>query len=86
MKNTHRVVTFLTREEMDFLDKLEKDMMFSSGKSVSRSQIIEDLAELLKATGMNANGIASNEDLKKKILGAIVDFAKEEQTKKETKG
>jgi hypothetical protein len=86
MKNTHRVVTFLTREEMDFLDKLEKDMMFSSGKSVSRSQIIEDLAELLKATGMNANGIASNEALKKKILGAIVDFAKEEQTKKETKG
>jgi hypothetical protein len=76
----------LTREEMDFLDKLEKDMMFSSGKSVSRSQIIEDLAELLKATGMNANGIASNEALKKKILGAIVDFAKEEQTKKETKG
>ena len=86
MKNTHRVVTFLTREEMDFLDKLEKDMMFSSGKSVSRSQIIEDLAELLKATGMNANCIASNEALKKKILGAIVDFAKEEQTKKETKG
>jgi hypothetical protein len=83
MKNTHRVVTFLTREEMDFLDKLEKDMMFSTRKSVSRSQIIEDLAELLKSTGMNAEGIASNEMLKAKILEAIVDFARKEQAKRQ---
>jgi len=80
-KITHRVVTFLTREEMDFLDKLEKDMMFSTGKSVSRSQIIEDLTEILGKTGMDGKGIADNEELKKRIMEAIADFAREEQAR-----
>jgi len=75
-KTTHRVVTFLTREEMDFLDKLEKDMMFSTGKSVSRSQIIEDLAEIVTRTGMDAKGIVDNEQLKAKIMEAIAGLSR----------
>ena len=69
--NTHRVVTFLTRHELEFLDKLEKDVMFSTGKYISRSQIIEDLAELLTMTQMSAEGIRNNEELRKKMLEAI---------------
>ncbi len=68
---THRVVTFLTREELEFLDKLEKDIMFSTGMHISRSQIIEDMAELLARTQMNADGVKSNDELKQRILDAI---------------
>ena len=69
---THKVVTLLTREELDFLDKLEKDVMFSTGKYISRSQILQDMAELLAKTKMNANGIKDNEELKSKMQEAIL--------------
>ena len=69
--NTHRVVTFLTRQELEFLDKLEKDVIFSTGMHISRSQILHDLAELLAKTNMNAIGIKDDQELKAKMAHAI---------------
>lgn len=71
---THRVVTFLTRQELEFLDKLEKDAMFSTGKCLSRSQIIQDMAELLAMTRMNAIGIKDDQQLKARMLEAIAQL------------
>lgn len=68
---THRVVTFLTRQELDFLDKLEKDMMFSTGRHLSRAQIIQDMADILTHTKMNALGIKDDAQLKARIIEAI---------------
>lgn len=79
--NTHRVVTFLTREELDFLDKLEKDMMFSTGRHISRSQIIQDMAGLLTETNMDATGIKDDGELRSRIMQAIAKLVKEEQDK-----
>ena len=69
--NTHRVVTFLNRGEIDFLDKMEKDMMFSTGKHVSRSQILQDMAELLAKTKIDAAGVKDNLELKQRIQDAF---------------
>ena len=33
----YRVITFLTREELDFLDELEKDMYFTHGIHIPRT-------------------------------------------------
>ena len=77
-RNTRRVVTFLTREEIDFLDKLEKDAIFSSGKYISRSQIIQDLAELLARTEMNAVGVKDDQELKERMIEAIGKLNKRE--------
>lgn len=79
--STHRVVTFLTREELEFLDKLEKDMMFSTGRHLSRSQILQDMAELLSRTKMNAVGIKSDDELKKKIQEAISRMSQQDKEK-----
>ena len=79
--NTRRVVTFLTREELDFLDKLEKDMMFSSGKYISRSQILQDLAELLAKSKMNALGVKDNHELEKRMMDAIFKLSQSNQPK-----
>ncbi|MDO8748896.1 MAG: hypothetical protein Q7J72_07290 [Candidatus Omnitrophota bacterium] len=79
--STHRVVTFLTREELEFLDKLEKDMMFSTGRHLSRSQILQDMAELLSKTTMNAIGIKSDDELKKKIQEAISKMNQQDKEK-----
>jgi len=70
-KSTHRVVTFLSREELEFLDKLEKDIMFSSGTYISRSKIIEDIVALLSRTSMDATGIKDNDELERKMMEAI---------------
>jgi hypothetical protein len=74
MKNklaAHRVVTFLTREELEFLDSLQRDMMFSTGTHIPRSKIIEDLVDILRHTQMNASDIKNNEQLEKRIIEAI---------------
>jgi hypothetical protein len=74
---THRVVTFLTREELEFLDKLEKDMMFSTGIHIPRSKILEDMVNILRQTQMNASGIKDNQQLEHKIIEAIAKKNKE---------
>ena len=42
----HRVVTFLDRQELDFLDKITKDILFSTGKKVPRSTILKELIDI----------------------------------------
>lgn len=69
--STHRVVTFLDREELEFLDRLERDMMFSTGRHISRSKIIEDMVNLLLQTHMTAGGIRSDLELREKMKEAI---------------
>jgi len=75
--NKHRVVTFMTRQELEFLDKLEKDMMFSTGKHIPRSQIIQDLAELLSRSGMDAVGIKDDSALEKRMLEALAKMSQQ---------
>ena len=42
-KRQFRVVTFLTREELDFLDEITKDIYFSKGINIPRTKLIEEL-------------------------------------------
>lgn len=70
--STQRVVTFLTKEELEFLDKVKRDVMFSTGKYISRSQIIEDMAGLLARTQMSAEGVKNNEELRQRMLQAMI--------------
>ncbi|MEW6009455.1 MAG: hypothetical protein AB1629_07470 [Candidatus Omnitrophota bacterium] len=66
-----KVVAFLNREEIDFLDKLGKDAWFSTGMKLSRTQIIEALVNLMMEMGVKANGVASKEELKRHIRQAL---------------
>ena len=43
--NKGRIVAFLTRTEIDFIDKLAKDAMFSTGHKLSRTDIISALVD-----------------------------------------
>ncbi len=79
----HRVVTFLTREELEFMDKLNKDAMFSTGKHISRAQILQDLAELLSRTDMDASGLKNDADLEKRMMDAIAKMSAQFSERKE---
>ena len=52
-----RTVTFLTREQIDFLDKLGKDALFYRGSKLSRAQILAEMVDLLIQLGIDAREI-----------------------------
>ena len=69
-KKTYRVVTFLHRQELDFLDDLEKDLYFTHGIHIPRAKLIEEIIEAFKS---------------KKTKEAIEEELKEKFKNKETK-
>jgi len=42
----YKVVAFLDRNELDFLDQVVKDLYFSTGKKVPRSELIKEIIHL----------------------------------------
>ena len=75
-----RVVTFLNRDEVDFLDKLGKDALFSTGLKLSRARLIAwfiDFAEKLK---INGEGIKSERDLERRIIDILSSYRTEQKS------
>ena len=70
-KNNQRVVTFLDRNEVDFLDKLGKDALFSTGFKLSRTKLIAWMVDFTKSLKINGSGIRSESDLEKKVIEVL---------------
>jgi hypothetical protein len=70
-EKNQRVVTFLNREEVDFLDKLGKDALFSAGFKVSRAKLIAWLINILKGLNINGENIKSEEDLEYRVMEVL---------------
>lgn len=76
--NTHRVITMLDRREVEFLDKLGKDALFSTGHKLTYNEILKGLIDFIMEQGFSGDEIDSLEALKKKLL-----YELEEKSKKE---
>ena len=74
--NAHRVITFLTREELDFLDKIGKDALFSAGAKLSRSKIISAIVNVIRKLNIDGCGLSSKKDLEGKISKAMKESVK----------
>ena len=70
-ENAHRVITFLTREELDFLDKVGKDALFSAGGKLSRSKIISAIVNVMRKLDIDGCGLKSKEDLEGRIIKSL---------------
>ena len=66
-----RVVTFLNRQEVDFLDKVGKDALFSSGLKISRAKLIAWLVDFIKGLNINGENMRSEEDFEQRIRGSV---------------
>jgi len=73
-----RVVTFLNRQEIDFLDKLGKDALFSCGSKISRAKILSWLVDFLKKLGIDGNNLKSEMDLEEKVYKKLKEILDEE--------
>lgn len=69
--NAHRVITFLTRDELDFLDKVGKDALFSAGSKLSRSEIISAIVNVIRKLNIDGRGLSSKEELEMRIIKAL---------------
>ena len=70
---THRVIALLNREQVDFLDKLGKDALFTTGAKLSRTKIIYAMVNALRSLGVTGDGVRSKEELEQKIIKAGFD-------------
>lgn len=67
-KQLHRVVTFLDRSQVDFLDKLGKDALFSTGVKFPRTRVISALIDLLRRANVSGEGLKSDQDLQDRLI------------------
>ncbi|MBN2831634.1 MAG: hypothetical protein JXL82_05125 [Candidatus Omnitrophica bacterium] len=63
----HRVITMLGREEIDFLDKMGKDALFSTGHKLSYNEILRGLIDFAMEAGISGDHINSPDTLKSKL-------------------
>ena len=63
-----KVVAYLSRKEMDFLERLGKEAIFSTGHRVSREDIISALIESAMELKLSAKGIKTKEELVAKLV------------------
>jgi hypothetical protein len=70
-EKNQRVVTFLNRQEVDFLDKLGKDALFSTGLKLSRARLIAWLVDFTKELNINGKGMKSIRDFENRVKESI---------------
>ncbi len=70
-QRAHRVVASLNRDQVDFLDKLGKDALFSSGVKLSRTQILAAMVNALRSVQLTGEGIRTTEQFEQRILTMI---------------
>lgn len=67
----HRVIASLNREQVDFLDKIGKDALFSAGVKLSRTELLAAMVNVLKRYHLNGEGIGSAEEFERRIVESI---------------
>ena len=65
---SHRVIASLNREQVDFLDKLGKDALFSCGVKLSRTQILSAMVNVLRRFDLTGEGIKTPEQLEERVV------------------
>lgn len=70
---THRVITMLNRQEMEFLDKLGKDSLFSTGHKLSYNEILKALIEFAMELKLSGDKVCSLDAFKEKMYKALQD-------------
>jgi hypothetical protein len=75
----HRVITLLDREELDFLDKLGKDAMFSTGHKLSYNEILRGLIDFGISIGLTGSNVDSKDTLKEEILHRALTIAEKQK-------
>jgi len=64
----HRVIASLNRDQVDFLDKIGKDALFSSGVKLSRTHILAAMVNVLRRLNLTGKGVRTPEQFEQRIV------------------
>jgi hypothetical protein len=64
----HRVITMLERPEMEFLDKIGKDSLFSTGHKLSYNEILKGLIDVAMESGVSGEKVDSLDSFKSRVF------------------
>jgi len=70
-----RVIALLNRGDIDYLDTIGKDALFTKGTKLSRIKIIRAMIEAMRAMDISGVGVGSEADLKEEILKKAASHA-----------
>lgn len=63
-----RVVVNLTREELEFIDNIGRDALFTTGKRLTNNKIIRAFISVMQEIKVKGDGLYNAEELKNRIL------------------
>ena len=63
-----RVVVNLTREELEFIDKIGRDALFTTGKRLTNNKIICAFISVMREIKIKGDGLYNSKELKNRIL------------------
>ncbi|OGF48578.1 MAG: hypothetical protein A2231_11335 [Candidatus Firestonebacteria bacterium RIFOXYA2_FULL_40_8] len=70
-KDIKRISTFLTQDELEYLDKLSSKAKFTGGFKLSRAEILRSLVKAMKELKVDVSKVKSEDQLKERILKAV---------------
>ena len=73
-EHAHRVIASLNRDQVDFLDRLGKDALFSAGVKLSRTEILSAMVNVLRQLELTGEGVTSGDELELRIVEAIRNY------------
>lgn len=65
-----RLLVLISRQEMDFIDGISKDAMFSTGRKLSRTDVVAAILDAAASLAITGKNIHSKEELREYILEA----------------
>jgi len=67
----HRVIALLNREQMEYLDKISMDAMFSTGHKLTKVDIVAALVEAAKELGITGEMMKDKDALIEQVLRKV---------------
>ena len=72
-----RLVAMIHRGEMDLIDRIGKDALFTAGKKLSRAEVVSAILNAVAQLPINGKNIRAQEELREYIGKVIEDKANE---------
>jgi len=66
-----RLIAMIHRKEMDLIDRIGKDALFTTGRKLSRADVVSAILSAVAQLGINGKNINSEEELREYIEEAI---------------
>ena len=70
-KTKARLIAMISRQDMDFIDKVGKDALFSTGKKLSRAEVVSAILSAVAQLPIHGTNIHSETELREYIQKTI---------------